>query len=127
MAPQKESRQMDQDDIERRKHARLKTSRHAIVFSPVCIGNITDISLEGLSVEHVGDTVLPKLWTMDISSRETSLYINKVPVQLAWQSKLVSDCSTSLAMQQVGVRFVNLTEKQKQEIATLVTYVPSLF
>jgi PilZ domain len=110
---------------ERRQQKRFKVAEGAfaaLVDQESRLGQIKDISLQGLSFRYIdSNEKLENASELKIILGNRGVYLEKVPFKIISDFKIESEFSFSAVnMRQIGLEFGTLTEKQKKQLERFI-------
>lgn len=111
--------------VERREYRRYGVVPH--LLASLCpdfsvVGPIINISMGGLEFRYVGgDEPVKGLSRLNISARDGSFYLFRVPFKPVWEYALSEEfCVGCIALRYCGVQFDDLTDAQESELRYLI-------
>ncbi len=105
-----------------RKHKRTKLRDGVVALSFNSVCKITDISPGGISLQCFGKGKIPEKWSIDILMKGSNLYIEQVPVKLAWNKKVQPITGSFFPTGKlIGAKFEALSKENQAIMANLIT------
>lgn len=109
---------------EKRKHRRFKAREGAFVATNddlSVVGQIMDISLEGMCFKYIANGSTPSSCELDIFLSDQRFYLQNIPYQIVSNAILNPEIKlSSIPVCRCGVKFINLTEEQKSLLTHLI-------
>ncbi len=102
--------------LERRTHCRFEVQNRAMCSLQIAVvGQITDVSLGGLSFQYVSSRVRSKdSPALRISSIDGTFQLDRIPFKVAWDVEMPQSFSYGpISLRRCGVEFGDLTDTQK--------------
>ena len=103
-----------------RKHKRIELPK-TIVLNPHNACELVNISRGGLLFKSLNWVVWPDKWLLNIITMKRELDIEHCPVELVWMKTDHSLTSSSILVENVGVKFGNLDKSQGAKLDYLLS------
>lgn len=101
---------------DKRKHIRIKAHKETIAVSAGNIARIIDVSEGGMALKFIDITDIPKSFFLDLFLRESGLYIEQIPVKLAWKKDDAIPTFAQRSITRIGIEFDKLSHFQQNQI-----------
>ena len=111
---------MANNTLEQRKHKRIELPK-TIVLNPHTVCELVNISRGGLFFKSINWVVWPDKWSLDIITMKRELDIEHCPVELVWMKTDDNLTSSSILVENVGVKFGNLDKSQREKLDNLLS------
>jgi hypothetical protein len=110
---------------ERRKNRRFFTKQGVLAGlrdNPSKVGQIVDVSLEGLSFCYMADNTQPgESSELDIVLVGESFQLNNLPSRIIWDRAVNEKIDfSSITMMRIGVKFEKLTPEQRGQLSYFI-------
>lgn len=101
--------------VDRRKHHRHFAPKKTIGVTSICICQILDISSGGCSLKFIdkGESFV-NANVIDILFSNENIYLNKIPIKVAWKEEPTPATKNALHLKKVGLKFEKLTAQQQK-------------
>jgi hypothetical protein len=117
----------EKEAIDRRQQKRFKLKPGAVVLldqnwpESTIVGNILDISPNGIAVQIVGDEDIPEsTYELGVACTEPHSFLGKLPVKAVSDFSMAKIPFGSLVPRRLGMKFGPLTDEQTSELENYI-------